>query len=258
MKNHRMAKRYLNTSDLARHVGIHPNTVRLYEKWGLIPPVERSPSGYRRFTEFHLDCLLLARLIYSGGYPGKLIRQSGLHIAHTAASGDLGGALELAYQHKAIVQAEQAQAEAAAELLQRWAQGSAADSTPQALQIGQVAKLLHVSIDMLRNWERNGLLKPPRNPHNRYRLYGSAEIGRLRIIRMLSRAGYSMMAILRMMKQLDAGKAASLREALDSPRADEDVYSASDRWLSTLAEQQARAQQVIDHLESMIHKEVQT
>jgi hypothetical protein len=64
-------KRYLKTSDLAREVGIHPNTVRLYEQWGLIPPVERSPTGYRRFTEFHLDCLRLARTIYAGGYPGR-------------------------------------------------------------------------------------------------------------------------------------------------------------------------------------------
>jgi DNA-binding transcriptional MerR regulator len=161
----------------------------------------------------------------------------------------------LAYQHKALVQAERAcSGRSAAALLQRWAQGSAADATSQALQIGQTAKLLGVSIDILRNWERNGLIDVPRYPGNGYRRYGSQEIGRLRVIRMLSRAGYSMMAILRMMIQLDAGQTEGLRETLDTPRPDEDVYSASDRWLSTLDEQETRAQALIAQLESMISK----
>ena len=39
---------YLRTSDLARAVDAHPNTVRRYVDRGILPPVERSPSGYRR------------------------------------------------------------------------------------------------------------------------------------------------------------------------------------------------------------------
>src|SRR2546421_3160791 len=53
---------YLRTSDLAKAVGVHPNTVRRYVDRGLLPPVEHSPSGYRRFTRRHLDCLRLAKL----------------------------------------------------------------------------------------------------------------------------------------------------------------------------------------------------
>ena len=244
--------RYLRTSDLAKAVGIHSNTVRLYEQWGLIPPVERSPKGYRRFTGRHLDCLRLARLVYTGFYPGTVIRRSGIQVIKKAVSGDLGGALELAYQYKALVQAERAQAEIAAALLERWAQGSAADATDQLLHIGQTARLLGVSIDILRNWERNRLLKTPRNPANGYRLYGPLEIGRLRVIRTLSRAGYSIMAILRMMTKLDAGQTVDLRQVLDTPRPDEDAFSASDRWLSTLKEQEEKAGQMIAHLEAMI------
>ena len=40
------------------------------------------------------------------------------HLYH----GDLGGALEKAYQHLALVQAERAQSEAAVALLERWAE----------------------------------------------------------------------------------------------------------------------------------------
>jgi DNA-binding transcriptional MerR regulator len=120
--------------------------------------------------------------------------------------------------------------------------------------IGQAAKLLGATTDMLRNWERNGLIRVPRDPDNGYRLYGAAEMGRLRVIRMLNRAGYSQMAILRMVLLLDRGQAGDLRQVLDTPRPDEDVYVAADRWLSTLAEQEQRAADMIAQLEAMIAK----
>jgi DNA-binding transcriptional MerR regulator len=60
---------------------------------------------------------------------------------------------------------------------------------------------LHVTVDMLRNWERNGLITVPRDPSNGYRMYGPCEVGRIRVIRTLVQAGYSLMAILHMLHQ---------------------------------------------------------
>jgi DNA-binding transcriptional MerR regulator len=244
---------FFKTSDLAKAVGVHVNTVRRYVDWGLLPPVERAPNGYRRFTQRHMDCLRLDRLIMDGEYyPGRTIRQSGSLIIQSAVKDDWGGALELAYQHLALVHAEQAQANASVELLERWAQGSGADTTSHSLRIGEVAKLLDVSNDILRNWERNGLLEVPRQASNTYRLYGPHEISRLRVIRMLANAGYSLMAILRMLLQLDGGETRNLRLALDTPHPDEDVYMASDRWLSTLDFEEKRARRIIELIESVI------
>lgn len=246
---------YLSTSELAKAAGVHPNTVRRYAERGIIPPVKRNPAnGYRRFTPHHLDCLRLACQVYSGHYPGKGIYQSGQKVVATAVSNNLGGALELAYHHLALVQSERAQADVAASLMERWAAGMPADATSQPLRIGQVANLLGVSIDVLRNWDRSGLLNVPRDPHNGYRRYGAAEIGRLRVIRMLSQAGYSLSAILRMLLQLDRGNKSDLRRALDTPRPDEDIYTAADRWLSTLAEEAQRAHTIINLIEEMIQK----
>src|SRR5215208_3757367 len=152
---------YLSTSQLARRVGVHPNTVRRYVEKGFLPPVGRSPAGYRRFTERHLDCLRLTRLVFSNQFPGPAVYHSGLGIIHVTAAGDLGGALELAYRHLALVQSERAQANAAAELLERWAFGTPADATAQRLQIGQAAQLLGISLDILRSWDRNGLIDIP-------------------------------------------------------------------------------------------------
>jgi len=250
-----MKTRYLYTSDIARAVGVHPNTVRLYEEWGFLPPIPRSPSGYRLFTEAHLDQMRLARTALGGDWPGRNIKQSAAALVRQAASGDLGGALEQAYHHLARVQAERAQAEAAAALLERWAQGIAADATPQYLQIGEAAELLGLTRDRLRNWERNGLLQVPRDARSGYRLYGATELGRLRVIRMLSHAGYSLMAILHMLHHLDRGQKRDLRQVLDTPPPDEDIYSAADRWLSTLAGQEQRALDMIAQLEKMIHRQ---
>jgi len=250
-----MTPRYLRTSDIAKSVGVHPNTVRLYEVWGFLPPIPRSASGYRLFTEAHLDQMRLARTALHGPWPGRNIKQSALALVQRAASGDLGGALDQAYNHLALVQAERAQAETAAELLERWAQGIATDTTAEPLQIGEAARLLGVTRDVLRNWERNGLVKVPRDPRNGYRLYGAAEIGRLRVIRTLRRARYSMMAILRMLIHLDQGKEGNLRQVLDTPRPDEDVYYATDRWFSYLAELEQHATDAISQLEKMISKQ---
>ena len=245
---------YLRTSDLARLVGVHPNTVRRYVDWGLLPPVERTPAGYRRFTQRHLDCLRLARLIYIAAYPGRGLRQSGLKVILQLVSGDLPAALQQANRHLELVQSEQRQADAAATLLERWAEQQADQPVGPVLQIGQVARLLDVTVDMLRNWERNGLIAIPRDPSNGYRRYTSLEIGRLRIIRLLGRVGYSHMAMLRMFLQLDRGDARGLRVALDTPRPDEDIFSAADRWLSTLAEQEDCARRAVALVEEIISR----
>jgi DNA-binding transcriptional MerR regulator len=242
----------LSTSKIAKATGVHPNTVRLYEKWGFIAPVQRSAAGYRLYTNVHLDQMRLARLALGGGFPGRTIRRSLIEMIRQCARGDLGGALERAYNHLALVQSELAQAEIAAQLLQRWAEGIATEVIFKPLRIGETAHRLGLTTDALRNWERNGLLRVPRDERSGYRLYTQVEISRLRVIRMLRTAGYSVMAILRMLLQLDQGYQGDLRQALDTPRTDEDVYYAADRWLSTLREQAMRAGQIIAHLEGMI------
>ncbi len=53
------------------------------------------------------------------------------------------------------------------------------------------------------------------------------------------------MAILRMFIELDGGNTRNLKKALDTPREDEDIFTAADHWLTTLHEQEKLAQQVI-------------
>jgi DNA-binding transcriptional MerR regulator len=171
----------------------------------------------------------------------------------SAARDDLGMALELAYQYLARVRMERTSAEAALEFLERWAAGHPMDTSPQNMHIRQAARHLNVTVDMLRNWERNGLITIPRDPENGYRLYGPAEFGRLRVIRILVQSGYSLMAILRMLARFDKGERTNLRESLHlAPEAEAEVQIVADRWIASLVELEERAQAIIRQIGHMI------
>ena len=248
---HKMPK-FLRTSDLAHAIGVHVNTIRIYESMGLLLDIPRGTNGYRRYTPMHLEQARLVYLATSWPYLNKdkvLLRE----LATRAANGDLGMAMELAYEHLAHVRMERTYAEAAIEFLERWAAGYLMDSSQEKMNISQAAQHLNVSVDMLRNWERNGLIDIPRDPTNNYRLYGSAEFGRLRVIRMLVQSGYSLMAVLQMLRQFDAGNTANLRHALNiPPEAHETIPAIADRWLSGLLELEYRAQATIRQISKMI------
>ncbi len=242
----------LSTKKIAQAANCHPNTVRKYEEWGFLPPIPRAPNGYRLYTEAHLNQMRLARTVFNTPYPGPTIRHAGLILVKQAAEGDLGGAMENAYHYLALIQAEHNRAKIATQLVKRWSQGMPADATHEVLSIHETAKYLDVTTDQLRNWERNGLLTIPRNPKNRYRIFGAKEIARVRIIRMLRTAGYSLMAILRMLTQLETNAETDIIQALDTPREDEDVYHATDHWISTLNQVETSAKEVITILEKRL------
>jgi DNA-binding transcriptional MerR regulator len=240
----------LSTLKIARAAGCHPNTVRLYETWGFLPPVPRSAAGYRLYTQEHLDQIIFARTAFHTGWPGRAIRRSVTALVRKAAGAHRSTALADARRHLLLVQSEMAYAEEAASLLEGWAHSPPAPDARPPLTIRAAAKAVGATPDMLRGWERDGMLCVPLNPRNHYREYGAPELARLRIIRLLRSAGYNTMGILRMLLQLDSGRGQDLRAALDTPRADEDVYFAADRWLTTLRAEEEIARKLICLLEA--------
>jgi DNA-binding transcriptional MerR regulator len=248
-----MASKFLQTTAIARELGIHPNTLRLYEAQGYLPPIPRGNNNYRQYTVLHKEQARLVCLALQWPYVGN--RSLLINLVLHAARQDLGMAMELAYQYLVHVRVERTYAESAVEFLQRWAAGHLIDSSHQKLHIRQAAEYLQVTVDMLRNWERNGLIDVPRDPKNGYRLYSAMEYGRLRVIRVLTQAGYSQMAILRMFRQFDEGNRDDLRNALEVPlddSANEAVEIIADRWLSGLFALENRAQKIIQQIGHLI------
>jgi DNA-binding transcriptional MerR regulator len=50
-------QRGLRVAELATEAGLSPDTIRYYERAGLLPPPERTPSGYRLYSATALDRL---------------------------------------------------------------------------------------------------------------------------------------------------------------------------------------------------------
>ena len=237
------------TSDVARAGKVHANTVRLYEAWGYIPAAQRTTNGYRVFTAYHLEQIRVVRLALRLSWVSGPIRAAALGVIACSAAVDVLAAQAEANLLDVLLTAEQAQAEAALRVVETWIAGvTSSEPSPAALSISETARTLGVSVDMLRNWERNGLIDVPRHPTNGYRQYGAPQIARLRVIRTLRRARYSMMAILRMLRRLDAGQMSDVRAALDTPDPDDDIQYVTDRWLSTLAEMRA----ALDELRALL------
>ena len=99
----------------------------------------------------------------------------------------------------------------------------------------QVAQKLNLTIDTIRNWEMNGLLKVKRK-ENGYRVYYENDINRLKIIRSLRCANYSLSAILRMMNKLESeqNSAYEMYEILNTPGDDESIISVCDNLVDSL------------------------
>jgi len=243
----------LRTVDLARAAGVHENTVRLYVGWGFLAEPDRGANGYRLWTTSHLDQMIFARQAIQGTWPGHRIRNSVLALVRRAASGDLEGALEDARAHEVLVDEEQARAEAAATFLDGWARGSIkAASDDEWFSPREAAEAVYATPDQIRNWERNHLVDTARDPDTGYRVYSPDEIGRLRVIRSLLLAGFSVAAILRMTTALDRGRKTGLRMVLNTLRPGEEALTAFDRWLDSLAEQKNRAAGLVQMLEARL------
>ena len=95
------------TSEVAKIIGIHPNTVRLYEEWGLIPKAERKANGYRVFTDFHIEQFRLARTAFQIEVLQNGLRKKIVETVKVSAKKDFDQALVLANEYLSQIQKEE-------------------------------------------------------------------------------------------------------------------------------------------------------
>ncbi|MFR8517075.1 MAG: MerR family transcriptional regulator, partial [Emergencia timonensis] len=110
-----------------------------------------------------------------------------------------------------------------------------------------------ISMDTLRNWEMNGLLTVKRK-ENGYRVYTDEDIQRLKIIRTLRVANYSLESILRMLSQLSRDPEADIRELLNTPDEEANIITACDKLIESLKDAVKNAQSMIEMLKDMKDK----
>ena len=104
------------TIDIARRIGIHVNTVRLYEKCALIPKPERLPNGYRVFTDLHIEQFKLARAALRVEVLQNGLRKQAVNIIKVSAAGHYGEAAALTRRYIQQVDQERKNAEEAIQI----------------------------------------------------------------------------------------------------------------------------------------------
>ena len=294
------------TSDVAKRVGVHPNTVRMYEDLKFITKPNRRENGHREFTERHMIQMQFARLALRGELLQKGLRKKAIQMIKLCGACEFEAAIEATQQYRAMLEQEIQHAKEAiqvvTDILENLALNntvypdshfefesavhsdihsavtSSADSsaTPPILYRRQeTADLLGVTIDTLRNWELNGLMRIMRKS-NGYRVYREEDLRRLKIIRTLRCANYSLSSILRLMNQLfkdeDEAEASEMNveinsemngemnveiaAVLDTPQAEDDVISACDRLLTSLERTLQDTDEMLQILSNLINEPV--
>ena len=237
------------TAEVAAIIGIHPNTVRLYEKLQLIPKPERLSNGYRVFTDFHIEQCRLVRIAFQVEVLQNGLRKKIVKMIKVSAPGDFDAAILLINEYIKQIRQERTNAEEAIEIVKQLLSGNTQPYTHH-LKRKEVSEALNISMDALRNWEMNGLLTVKRK-ENGYRVYTNDDIQRLKIIRSLRCANYSLEAILRLLRQLDQNPDTDIRAALNTPKQSDDIISVCDRLIVSLSEAEKNAYTILSILQDM-------
>ena len=237
------------TAEVAAIIGIHPNTVRLYEKLQLIPKPERLSNGYRVFTDFHIDQCRLVRIAFQVEVLQNGLRKKIVKMIKVSATGDFDAAILLINEYIKQIKQELSNAEEAIEIVKQLLSGKTQPYT-HYLKRKEVSEALNISMDALRNWEMNGLLSVKRK-ENGYRVYTNDDIQRLKIIRSLRCANYSLEAILRLMRQLDQNPDTDIRATLNTPKQSDEIISVCDKLIVSLSEAEKNAYTILSILQDM-------
>ncbi len=203
-----MSPRALRPVDLAREHGLSTQAVRNYEDEGILPPAERTASGYRRYTPVHAQALrafLALRPGYGHGAAAEILR-----CAHRGDTGTLfrlidGAHAELLRERDTLAEVTTAlgaltagpQPYPSRTADPRPSPGTTADPQPYPgagtgaePAVGALARQLGLHPASLRKWEAAGILHPRRDPATGHRRYPPEAVRDAYVARQLRRGGF--------------------------------------------------------------------
>lgn len=221
-----------STSEIAKEFNIHPNTVRFYEEITFLPKIPRKENGYRRYNQVHYEQLKLIKIGLKNELLQNGLRKKVINIIKVSAKEEYDNAFKLSKEYLESLNKEEKNAKEAIKIVENDILKAEIKST-KTYSRKQVADYLNLTIDTLRNWELNGLLTVKRKK-NGYRVYNEDDIKKLKVIKSLRCANYSLSAILRLLKKLEENKNTQIQEILNNPKKDEDIVSACDKLLHSL------------------------
>jgi DNA-binding transcriptional MerR regulator len=238
----------MRTSELAKLFGVHPNTIRLYEEWGYLPPIPRDDSGQRVFTDAHVEQLRLARCaLHDAPRAGPQLKDSYKELVWLASAGSLQLAITQARKQLMLVNTARERAQHALAFLRGELPEPIAQAVHSPLSIHQAALFIDVSIPVLRRWEFYGLIQVRRSPKNNYRMYGENELGWLLVIRSLRQAGMKVAACKSLLTSYQVLNDVPKSES----RTSDPLCDAVAGCISLFSEHQTHTNTILDQLQRM-------
>ncbi|WP_018348409.1 MerR family transcriptional regulator [Longispora albida] len=209
----------LRTADVARESGYSVQQIRNLEHDGVLPPVPRTASGYRTYTQVHVVAALAYRSFAAATGPVEARRL--MIAAHHDPDGELLALLDAAHarlhaEREGLRLAQQAAAAISGEPVD--------DAQPRdSMTISELAAALDLRPSTLRFWEDEGLLAPgraPGTPGRQPRSYSPADVRDARIVQQLRQAGYRIPQLRAVMPRLiEAGGREEVAGALAARQA---------------------------------------
>jgi len=194
--------------EIARKLNISTSALRHYEAWGLVPEVERSANGYRLYTKEHEDYFQCIRALIPG-FGMAFVRE----VMPRIIKGDKLEVLWLINKAQVDLHFEKETVQRTVEMLdlKDWT------NIPQyfnkdSFTIGEVAEIANTSASSIRHWEKEGLIKPERQPESGFRIYHAADIRKVLIIRTVQRVAYSLDAVRDLLSQFDQNNLSLAKE----------------------------------------------
>jgi len=189
----------LSPIDIAKNLDVGTSALRHYEKWGIVPEAIRKANGYRIYTEEHEAYFQCIRAMYHG-FGMAVVRKIMPMIQQnkfTSALWEVNKAQADLFQRKE--QATKALEILKPENMQRFMD----KRNKEWYTIGEVEKEIEVPATTLRHWEKEGLIKPDRDPESGYRMYNHEDIRRLLIIRTVQSSVYLLDSVREVMEKIN-------------------------------------------------------
>ncbi len=238
-------KKY-TTIELAQIYHIHPNTIRLYERLNYISIPQRADNNYRIFTELHILQIKICRCIFGYPFTNKNIRNAGNEVMWASSNQEWNIGRQNAERYIGIIEQEIKIAHRTAIILNQWAntvnQQKNSDNK-NYLSRKEVADRYSVTVEAVRNWERNRLIFSVKKGEKGEQLYSRTDLDRISIIYMLIQAGFSVAAIQRSLTMYENGHPNEIVTALNNPKYEE-LVSVGDRWIHELERLNKAAQTI--------------
>lgn len=226
-------KNTYSISEVSKMVGMHPNTIRLYEEVKYISGVHRLENNYRLYQQKHIMQLELIQTAFKNRVLSKKVMDKIKDILLCSGQDEYDSAVQNCHVCEEYIEEEQKRINDVVKESHRLMLESCKEAkNTLVVKRKEAAKIIGISVDVLRNWERNSLVQIEKDQYG-CNIYTENSLNFLKAVKLLRSVGFSIMSIINMRDYYRGGDEKELRNALEVTVSEDEIYY-TDYLLSSL------------------------